>query len=342
MKMDLSIGFVIVAAFFVSVVVTGLMRRYALRHNFLDVPNLRSSHASPTPRGGGVAIVMAFLSAVLALAFLRRIEPSVVYALVVGGGATALVGYFDDRRSLRAGIRFTVHLAAAISVLILVGGISKQTFANWGVHSSLIGGGLALITLVWATNLFNFMDGIDGIAASESAFIAAAGAWINWYHAGDDGFTAAMLCLAAASLGFLRWNWPPARIFMGDVGSGFLGFSLAVFGLSAGKAGIYPVEVWAILGGWFLTDATVTLLRRMARGDKWLEAHRMHAYQHLARRWKAHMPVTVLVTSINLLWLLPWAIFAAMVPARAPLFVGAALIPLVLLTLVCGAGAEKG
>jgi len=139
----------------------------------------------------------------------------------------------------------------------------------------------------------------------------------------------------------LRWNWPPARIFMGDVGSGFLGFSLAVLGLSASRTEAAPVEVWAILGGVFLTDATVTLLRRIARGDKWLEAHRTHAYQHLARRWKAHIPVTVLATSINVVWLLPWAIFAAKVPARAPLFAAAALTPLAVLAFACGAGTEE-
>jgi Fuc2NAc and GlcNAc transferase len=151
-----------------------------------------------------------------------------------------------------------------------------------------------------------------------------------------------MLCLAGASLGFLRWNWPPARIFMGDVGSGFLGFALAVLGLAASRSGAVPIEVWAILGGVFMVDATVTLIRRAGRGDRWFEAHRLHAYQHLARRWHSHLAVTLVVIAIDVIWLLPWALAAANFPAHAPLFLAAALIPLALVFLACGAGAKEG
>jgi Fuc2NAc and GlcNAc transferase len=339
--MDIGILMVTVAAFSVSLVVTGLMRSYALQHDFLDVPNLRSSHTAPTPRGGGVAIVLAFLASVLVLVLLGKIDTGVVLALIAGGGITALVGFIDDRRPQSAGVRFAVHLVAAGSALILIGGIAGRAFVNLGVHSIWVGWLLALATLVWATNLFNFMDGIDGIAASEAVFIAGAGAGFNWYYGGEAGLTAVMLCLAAASLGFLHWNWPPARIFMGDVGSGFLGFSIAVLGIAQARTAIIPIEVWGILGGVFLVDATATLLRRIARGDRWFQAHRMHAYQHLARRWRAHLPVTTLVILINVVWLLPVAMLAARFPMRAPWFLAAALIPLVVLAYGCGAGAQE-
>jgi Fuc2NAc and GlcNAc transferase len=332
---------VVITAFVIAVVATGLVRRYALERNLMDIPNLRSSHALPTPRGGGVAIVVAVFIASLLLAFLGLMDPSLLGALLIGGSAMALVGYLDDRRHLRASVRFGVHLAAALCVVILLGGIPERALAHWGLHGVWIGGVIAVLTLIWITNLFNFMDGLDGIAGSEAVFVSGAGAWLCWYHGGAAGLTAAMVCLAAASLGFLRWNWPPARIFMGDVGSGFLGFSLAVLGLAASQKGIFPIEVWAILGGVFLVDATVTLITRLIRGDAWYHAHRTHAYQHLARRWKGHLPVTILVTLINVFWLLPLAILAARYSAHVLWILAAALAPLVALVVACGAGTDE-
>ena len=333
---------IVAGTFAITLIATGLMRRYALQKKLLDVPNPRSSHSAPTPRGGGLAIVAAFLGAVLALALAEHLNGRIAVALVGAGGTIALVGFLDDRRTLPAGVRFAVHVASAGLVVFLLGGIPEAELENWGLRGVWVGAAIAVLALVWTTNLFNFMDGIDGIAGSEAAFIAGAGAWINWRHAGDAGLTIAMLCLAGASLGFLRWNWPPARIFMGDVGSGFVGFALAALGLAASTAGAIPIAAWAILGGVFLVDATVTLIRRIARGDPWLEAHRLHAYQHLARRYGAHLPVTALVIVINFVWLLPWAITAAQFPTRAPLFLAAALAPLIALALACGAGAEEG
>ncbi len=331
----------VMTAFAIAVITTGLMRGYALRKNLIDVPNVRSSHVSPTPRGGGVAIVTAFFASILLLTSLGLIDSAISRSLFIGGGAMALVGFLDDCWHLRASVRFAVHLAAAILVVIMLGGVPESALANWGLHGVWIGSLIALLTLVWVTNLFNFMDGIDGIAGSEAVFVSGAGALLNWYHGGAPGLTAAMLCLAAASLGFLRWNWPPARIFMGDVGSGFVGFTLVVLALAANQRGTVPFEVWGILGGFFLVDATITLLRRIVRGDRWFEAHRMHAYQWLARRWKAHLPVTLSVSVLNLTWLLPWAWLAARMPDYARFFLAAALAPLIVLVIFIGAGRKE-
>jgi Fuc2NAc and GlcNAc transferase len=339
--MTSSIILVALTAFSVALIATGLMRRYALQRNLIDVPNARSSHASPTPRGGGVAIVFAFFVAALLLTFLGLLDTRLSGALLVGGGAMALVGFLDDRRHLRASVRFCVHLAAAIWVVTLLGGVSETALDNWGLHGLWTGRLFVVLTLVWTTNLFNFMDGLDGIAGGEAVFVSGAGAWLNWHEGGAPGLTAAMTCLAATCLGFLRWNWPPARIFMGDVGSGFLGFSLAVLGLAASQKGMLPIEIWAILGGVFLVDATVTLVRRLARGDRWFEAHRTHAYQNLARRWKAHLPVTILVMIVNIFWLLPLAILAANFPAYAVWFLAVALSPLIVLVVAFGAGKDE-
>ena len=321
-----------------SVAIAGFMRSFALRRNLVDLPNARSSHVSPTPRGGGVSIVSAFLSATLILFAIHLLDMKTTFAMVVGGGAIAVVGFLDDRRHLPARLRFLVHVAAAMLVVAVLGGISEHSLSAWGIKQSWIGFVLSLLVLVWATNLFNFMDGIDGIAGSESVFIGLAGAWLNWMQGGDPGLTAAMLCLSTASCGFLVWNWPPARIFMGDVGSGFLGFMLATLALAASRQGRIPFEVWPILGGVFVVDSSVTLIRRLIRGDRWYEPHRIHAYQHLARRLRGHKYVTLIAIAIDAFWLMPWACLADAFPRSAGACVLASLSPLVLMALWAGAG----
>jgi Fuc2NAc and GlcNAc transferase len=326
---------------FLAWLATGLVRGHALRHAMLDIPNARSSHVTPTARGGGVAIVGVYLACVCVLACLRLISVNAAIALVGGGLSIAVIGYVDDRVEVPARIRFVVHLAAALLIILLLGGVAEQSLHTVGLHGLIAGGIVGVLVLTWATNLFNFMDGIDGIAASEAVFVAASGAALYWLRGGDVGLSIAMLALAAAACGFLIWNWPPARIFMGDVGSGFLGFSIGALALAASQRGVVRIEVWAILSGVFLVDATLTLLRRLARGERWFEAHRMHAYQHLASRWKSHRPVTVLVISVNCLWLLPWAYAAAAVPIWAAWYMAAALVPLAIVLLFVGAGSRE-
>jgi Fuc2NAc and GlcNAc transferase len=335
-----SLFWIVASAFCVASIATGVMRRYALRANLLDVPNARSSHLLPTPRGGGLAIVLAFSVALIEIAFVTRDDVAILTALLAGGGAIAFIGFLDDHRTLPAVLRLAVHVLAGLIVVVLLGGIPESALARWGLHSVFMGMGVAVVALVWVTNLFNFMDGIDGVAGIEVAFVSIVGAWMNWQAGGESVLTAATLCLAASSAGFLIWNWPPARIFMGDVGSGFLGFTIAVLGLVISRQGAIPIEVWVILSGVFVVDATVTLVRRIFRGDRWFEAHRMHAYQHLANRWNSHLRVTLVITVINLIWLLPWALLAARNPSNALWCLLAAFTPLVALALAFGAGSH--
>jgi Fuc2NAc and GlcNAc transferase len=335
------IGCALLAAMLFAWLITGFVRRYAVRKGILDIPNTRSSHTVPTARGGGIGIVVVYLVSLLILAYLGFLPFGMAVAFELGGAAIAAVGYLDDRHALPAGVRFSVHVAAAVLVAVSVGGVAESALRVFGLHGLLAGGIAGVLILTWTTNLFNFMDGIDGIAGGEAVFIAVAGAWLNWLQGGAPGLSIAMLALAAAALGFLVWNWPPARIFMGDVGSGFLGFSLGALGLASSRQGRMSIEVWAILGGVFLVDATLTLVRRAARGDRWFEAHRMHAYQHLASRFEAHLPVTALVILVDLFWLLPWAYLAANTPERAPWYMAAALIPLGAAILAAGAGGRE-
>ena len=339
--MKLIVLTVLIGTFVFSIVFVGFVRRYAIKKNIFDLPNERSSHTRPTPRAGGIAIVVSFVSALFAFSLWRLVDMRTALIVSVAGCAVAGIGYVDDRRQLTAKLRFAVHLAAAVFVVALIGGFPKMELARWGLSEFWVGSAFTVLVLVWGTNLFNFMDGIDGIAASEAISISMAAAWLNWLDGGDPGMTAAMLALSAASLGCLAWNWPPASIFIGDVGSGFLGFMVITLAIVANQRGTMPIEVLPILGGVFLTDATITLIRRLLRGDRWLDAHRMHAYQHLARRLGSHRPVTMTVIVINLGWLLPWAYVANRFPEYARICVAGALLPLCIVVTLTGAGKRE-
>jgi Fuc2NAc and GlcNAc transferase len=336
---ELTLGPLLV--FLCAVGATGMIRRFALRTGLLDHPTQRSSHVQPTPRSGGGAIVIFFLAALTGLAIHGDLEAGSAVVLILGGAAIAAVGFIDDRRSLSASVRFCVHLLAAILAVLVIGAGRIDFVPNWGGMGKPATSALAVLGVVWSTNLFNFMDGIDGIAGSQAVFVAGAGALICGLQFGDLGMALAFTCLGSATAGFLIWNWPPAKIFMGDVGSGFLGFSLAGLGLLASRHSGVPVAVWVILNGIFLVDATVTLLRRMSRGERWFEPHRLHAYQYLSRRWKSHLLVTLCVSAVNMAWLLPWAWFAAAHPGIGLQCALAAILPIVLLAFVCRAGAQE-
>ena len=195
----------------VALIATGLLRQYSLRVNLLDLPNSRSSHQLPTPRGGGAAIVLTFFGGTSVLALLHLVDGRLALALLGGGGLVAGVGYLDDRKPQSVRARFAVHCIAAGLAIALLGGISLTGIPSFGIGPPWVARMIALIALVWVANLFNFMDGIDGIAGSEAVFAMLAGAWLSLRLESTEGAVAIMLCLAAACLGFLPWNWPPAK-----------------------------------------------------------------------------------------------------------------------------------
>jgi Fuc2NAc and GlcNAc transferase len=328
-----------VAAFLCSAVLTGLVRRRAIGRGQFDLPNARSSHTRATPRGGGLAIVLTVSSALPVLAWQGVLTLPQLWALLGGGTAVAVVGFADDRRAVAPGLRLAVHVLAALWAVWWLGGLASVSIEGHVVQLGWVGDVLAVTGIVWVLNLFNFMDGIDGIAAGEAVFVTGAAAALGWSDAG--GVAAAALVVAAASLGFLLWNWAPARIFMGDVGSGYLGFAIATLSLGAAREQSGAVWVWLVLGGVFFVDATLTLVRRALAGQHVHQAHRSHAYQQLARRWHSHARVTLGVLSINLLWLLPCALLATRWPQHALLIAVLALAPLVLLAVLAGAGQRE-
>jgi len=300
-----------------SLALTGVVRRLAVRTGLLDHPNARSSHTLPTPRGGGLAVVVAVAAGLVAGYDAGLVSGGVTLALSGYGLAVAGVGFADDRRPVPAGLRFGVHLAAVGLALVAIGGLPDIVVGELRVPAGRALDLVALVCCVWFLNLFNFMDGIDGIAGAEAAFVSFAAAGLLAGTGAGTAFVVPWLVLGAASLGFLAWNWAPARIFMGDVGSGFTGFAIAL--LMAHSMRVPSFSFWTalILTAPFVSDATLTLIRRILRGERWYSAHRSHAYQALARQWRSHARVTLLVIALDVIVALPLAVLSMRDPAMA-------------------------
>jgi Fuc2NAc and GlcNAc transferase len=319
-----------------SAVLTGLMLRYALSRQLVDLPNERSSHSAPTPRGGGMALVVAFLVGLLATG--NYVPITGTLALLFGGIGVAIVGFVDDHGHVRARWRLFAHFFFAAWILSSIG-VPRFEWMGTDIGLGAMGAVLAAVYLVWMLNLYNFMDGIDGIAGVEAAIVGVGGTAVYWLSGMPLTSEMALpMLLAAATLGFLIWNFPPAKIFMGDAGSGFLGLMLGAFSLQAAVARPVLLWCWLVLLGVFIVDATVTLIRRLLRGERIYEAHRSHAYQHASREFGAHRPVTLAVAALNLFWLLPWAMAIASGRVGGVVGLVIAYIPLLALTFRFKAG----
>ncbi len=322
------------------------VRRRAEALKLVQIPNHRSSHVQPTPNGGGLGIVVAGSLAGFGLVLFSG---WVLGGFVLGFAAVlAAVGLRDDMAHLPARMRFGVQVLVCAGLLITLGDLPVLTLSA-GLKFQLAGWvffGLLLLLGVWWINLFNFMDGIDGIAGTQAVFMLLAGAVLAAWsqpEAVSSPPWQLMLIVAAATVGFLLLNWPPAKIFMGDVGSTWLAFMVLALALLSVQAGWLSYASWLVLAAVFVTDATVTLITRMLRGERWYEAHRSHAYQRLSRRWQGdrkagHRSVTLLVAAVNALWLAPWAWACMQWPAWSVMFMVTAYLPLVLAALWLGAG----
>jgi Fuc2NAc and GlcNAc transferase len=325
----------------VSFGLTAGLRRYALARSLLDVPNGRSSHSVPTPRGGGVAIVLSYSAALMALFGWGLMSTAVLIAFLGAGGITAVIGFLDDHGHIAARWRLLAHFFGAAWGAYWLGGLAPFTVFGFAIDAGWIGHLLAVVYLVWMLNLYNFMDGIDGIASLEAITVCVGGALL-YGVSGNLQLAWPVVLLAACVVGFLCWNFPPAKIFMGDAGSGFLGVVLGLLSLQAAWVSPGLLWGWLILLGVFIVDATFTLFRRLFRGDKVYEAHRSHAYQFASRSHGSHLPVTLAVGLINLLWLLPIAIGVVLYNWDGTLALVVAYAPLVGLAIKYKAGQLEG
>lgn len=284
------IGF---ALFFLSLLFTYLIRQFSIKRNILDVPNQRSLHQLPTPRGGGLAFILTFYLAVFVLWFNHFIHLNILLVLV-GGIPIACIGYCDDVFGVKAQWRACVHLFSAVWGLYFLGTTSSLFFI------------FAIFVTVWFVNLYNFMDGIDGLAGMEAVFVSAAMGLILFLH-GFNGSSFVCFALTFSVLGFLVFNWPPAKIFMGDVGSGFLGYIFAMLMWVTNSQHQISPPVWWILLSVFILDASYTLIHRMIQKKKWWLAHREHAYQRLTQSGFSHKKITLGILLINVFICLPLA-----------------------------------
>ncbi|MFC3907946.1 glycosyltransferase family 4 protein [Legionella dresdenensis] len=330
-------GLYLILILTISYLLTGSFRKYSLANQILDMPNHRSAHKVPTPRGGGLVFVIIFLLSLLVLFTVKLVTLSDMLSLLISGILIASIGFLDDRQGVSAKKRLLVHFASCSLALLLVGGMPAIEIGSLKLTSVVFTNLLAVFYLVWLLNLYNFMDGIDGIAASEAIFCCC-GAAIIYYLQGNGPAMILPLVLAGTVAGFLIWNFPPARIFMGDAGSGFLGLVLGVFSIQAATVNPDYLWSWLILLGVFIVDATMTLLRRALNKENLAEAHNSHAYQHAARYYGSHLKVTLAVVFINALWLLPLAILVSDKLINGLLGVLIAYIPLVILALKYQAG----
>ncbi|MBV4457381.1 glycosyltransferase family 4 protein [Pseudomonas sp. COR58] len=330
-------GWFIPAVALVSFLLTWALRRYALARSLIDIPNARSSHSVPTPRGGGVAIVLAFLLALGLLLWGGLMTVAQFVAIAGAGALVAVIGFMDDHGHIAARWRLLGHFLAAAWLLCWIGGLPPVRLAGVTVDLGVVGHVLAAFYLVWLLNLYNFMDGIDGIASVEAICVCIGAGLLGWWS-GLPQLAWVSALLVASVAGFLFWNFPPARIFMGDAGSGFLGIALGGLSLMAATFDANLLWSWLILLGVFIVDATFTLLRRLLRGDKVYEAHRSHAYQFASRRFGSHLAVTATVGAINLLWLLPIAVCVARFGLDGSLGLILAYAPLLVLAIRFHAG----
>jgi len=276
--------------FVASVILTWFLKLLSLKTNVLDVPNERSSHSIPTPRGGGLAVVIVWYIAVIILFSTQRISPTLFKALLCGI-PIAILGLFDDLWTISPYLRLSIQLVFTSLAVFLLGGV-----ANIDIGFTVIGGSfvlniIAVIGVVWLINLFNFLDGIDGYLGAEVIFICIA----SFFLFGND----LPLLLAASTAGFLLFNWQPARIFLGDTGSTFIGFTIGIFILHFQNSGQSSIIIWLMLTSVFWFDATLTLFRRIRNREKIATAHKKHAYQRIVQFGFSHQKTVIIAMSVN-------------------------------------------
>ena len=265
----------------------------------IDIPNSRTSHAAPTPRGGGIAVVVVWCAILTVGTLFGLFTKELLYTLLPGVLVVSVIGFYDDRQSINPTIRFLSHMISASLLLWIIGGWQSVSLGVGSYNLGWFGTVVAVIGIVWSINLYNFMDGVDMLASIEAIFIFTAGGFI-FLDAGGRMEGMLLFILAGSVFGFLIWNLPPAKIFMGDGCSGFLGFLVGGFALIGDSRYGISLLVWVILYGTFWFDATVTLSRRYFLGQKWYLPHRSHAYQRLNQSGWSHRKVTAGTTLLNI------------------------------------------
>ena len=302
--------------FISSYALTWILKLIYHKTSVLDIPNERSSHSVPTPRGGGLAIVVTWYAGITFLFLFHRLDPKLYYALL-SGALLAVISLVDDFVDLNPSIRFITQFVTSIIAFLILGGFEPINIGAFVFDYKIILYPLVIVGMVWFINLYNFLDGIDGYASVEAISISL----IFLFLTGSP----VLPVLIACTLGFLIWNWPKAKIFMGDVGSTQLGFIIIVMGIYFHNRNVISFIEWIILLSPYWFDATLTLFLRWRNKEKLSKAHCKHIYQRLVQSGFSQRSIDLLLVSLNLI------LFIFVMVSRFYKFLQ---IPLLLLTLL--------
>ena len=309
---------------FLCIKFTKVYRSFAIKNSINAIPNNRTLHFKSVPSGGGVVFSSLFVSIVVLLEILQIISLDILMVIGIGGLISILFGLADDIFDISAPIKFFIQsILAGWSIFWLDGGALAEVawiplWISWLV---------SWFMLVWMINLYNFIDGVDGMAASGAVFIPITFIVVLLLKGESSDLVVLLSLLGISSLGFLIYNWPPASIFMGDSGSVFLGYLFGSLIIKTTMSGDVSISSWIIVFAYFLSDTVVTQILRIILVKKWWHAHRSHAYQNLARITGSHLKVTGGVTMYNLIWIFPLTIWSSLVPELSLIAVLLALIP---------------
>lgn len=278
--------------FVLSFILTYLVKNYAIKKSLVAEVNDRSSHTIPTPHGGGIAISITWYIGLIYLYTNNQIDNVLFFALIIGVLISA-VGLIDDIVDLKPKTRMLVFILVGMTGLYIVGGLNTLTFGYFNISNPILTSIFAILLILWYINLTNFIDGINGYVGTEFIFLSVVGLLL---FSGSH-----FVVLAVGVLGFLYWNFGKAKIFMGDVGSTLLGYTIAIITLYYANVEPNNLWIWITLYGVFWFDATLTLIRRKLNGEKLSHAHRKHAYQRLTQAGWSHSKVTLYALGLNVL-----------------------------------------
>jgi Fuc2NAc and GlcNAc transferase len=307
-----------------------LYRFHATKRGTVAGVNKRSAHKIPTPTGSGIVLLTILCVSALILWSWDIFGQEIILACL-GLFVVSAIGYLDDRGELAVSTRSPLYFAAAIWVVYVIG-FPELNLLGYQIDLGLAGLVLAVISLFWLQNLFNFMDGVDGIAATEVIFVCVSAVVISGL--GKDGWTIFCLIVSLLALGYLPINLPPAKLFMGDAGSNLFGLALGLLIISGELVSVW---VWLILLSQFIVDACLTVSVRLLKKEKIYESHSQHAYQHLNRKIGTRK-LLFLTISINLLWLFPLGWIAHQFPDYGLFLLLLAVLPIIVKDWFSGAG----
>jgi len=308
----LKITGIIITLGLLSFALTYIIRYFAIKHKLIDIPNERSSHNIPTPTGGGLSIVITWYIGITILFFFNQLDTR-LYLALLSGIILMIISLIDDFVNLKPIVRLVFHFITVILAFYLLGGLRAFIIPGLNPQYFIFVYPIVILGMVWFINLFNFMDGLDGFASTEAIILGL----IMFIYSGNI----VNLIFIVSILGFLYWNWPKARIFMGDVGSIQLGFILVVLGIHFHNTLEFSILNWIMLSSPFWFDATYTLFRRWRKGEKLSQAHKKHTYQRIVQAGFSHQKVNFYLIGINAIVVVIILLYREFSILKIPLFI---------------------